>query len=204
MRPNGSVARRLTSDNARERDPGWLPDGRVTFSSDRDGDRDFYAAPVDGAPIQNLGEEIGAASPDGRFVVMTECPWEEDCDLVLRRRNGSLVRRLASSPATELQPQFSPGGRRIAFISNRGSRERNPFLVYLIDRRGGAPKVFKKSRYNDDQEGPTFSPDGKSLLYEEYGSLTVGNLATGKTSRFPSGDEPAYYADWQSLPRPGN
>ena len=130
---------------------------------------------------------------------------------------GGRLRPGASPPQRQpgAAPRLLAGGRagaavlprrpRIAFISNRGSRERNPFLVYLIDRRGGAPQVFKKSaRYNDDQEGPTFSPDGKSLLYEEYGSLTVGNLATGKTSRFPSGDEPAYYADWQSLPRPGN
>jgi Tol biopolymer transport system component len=191
---------------AREREPGWLPDGRVAFSSERDGDRDFYAVRIEGeGSIQNLGESVGDASPDGRFVVMTECPWQGDCDLVLRRRDGSFVRRLAPSPAEEREPQFSPDGRKIAFTSNRGEAARNPFLVYVVDRRGGSPRLVSRSQYEEEQSGPTFSPNGRSLLFSEYGTLVLANLATRERSYFPRDGTPgsAYEPDWQSLPTTG-
>lgn len=64
-----------------------------------------------------------------------------------------------SGIAMNTQPQFSPDGRRIVFISDRSGQEN----VWIINADGTSPRpvyLEEGARYND----PAWSPDGKSIV----------------------------------------
>ncbi len=78
VRPDGSGLRQLTQDAYRNRGPGWLPDGRIVFFSDRGGRFGAWAVRRDGTgrpePVAaNRGEPIHnpLASPDGLWLACT-------------------------------------------------------------------------------------------------------------------------------------
>src|SRR5690349_1892770 len=49
----------------------------------------------------------------------TEIAFEYGGDIWICQKDGSNVRRITSTPATEANPQFSPDGQWLAFSSNR-------------------------------------------------------------------------------------
>ncbi len=94
------------------------------------------------------------------------------------------VGRLTHSPgARDEQPQWSPDGKWIAFLSDPDGREE----VYICDERGGQ---LKKVSDTPTQKGqPRWSPDSKALLYPASDrKLYRYNLDTGKTVVLASGD----------------
>src|SRR5262249_54473100 len=70
------------------------------------------------------------------------------------------VRRLTQTPdVREGQPQWSPDGKYIAFVGDKGGREQ----VWICDERGGNLKQLTDA---DTQKGlPIWAPDSQSLLY---------------------------------------
>lgn len=64
--PQGARLRRLTEDNANDRDPAWSPDGRwLFFSSDRSGIPNVYAIDVQTEHLWQVTHVLtGAARPD--------------------------------------------------------------------------------------------------------------------------------------------
>ncbi len=94
------------------------------------------------------------------------------------------VGRLTHSPgARDVQPQWSPDAKWIAFVSDQGGREE----VWVCDERGGKQK---KVSDEDSQKGQIhWSPDAKSLLYAGTDKkLHRYDLETGKNTVLASGD----------------
>lgn len=83
---------RLTSHSWRDREPAWVDDSTLVFSSDRDGDYDLY--------------RLVSADPD-----------ERDPLLALDFR----VERLTNDPAPERSPVVAPDGERVAFVRGPGA-----------------------------------------------------------------------------------
>jgi len=55
MNSDGSNPRNLTNTpNAEEDDPVWLPDGRILFVGNREGNWDLFAMKKDGSGLVNL------------------------------------------------------------------------------------------------------------------------------------------------------
>jgi Tol biopolymer transport system component len=55
LNADGSGVARLTNNSAEDRSPSWSPDGtRITFDSDRDGNREIYVMNADGSGQTNL------------------------------------------------------------------------------------------------------------------------------------------------------
>jgi Tol biopolymer transport system component len=77
--------------------------------------------------------------------------------------DGSGIRRLRVSPASEGQPDFSPDGGKLAFISNRDG---NP-EIYTIGLDGEGEQ--RLTSWDGWDEFPDWHPDGSRILFESEG-----------------------------------
>lgn len=90
-----------------------------------------------------------------------------------------------NAPAMEAQlSAWSPDGRQIAFM---GKGPRKPWRIYLVHRDGGP--IREASTGDDNQGAPSWSPDGRSLVYANVscsGTQACGvrriDLSRGTTS----------------------
>ena len=91
--------------------------------------------------------------------------------------------RLTQTPgAREVQPEWSPDGKRIAFVSDQSGRDE----IWVCDERGGEAKKISDS---DSQKGQIhWAPDSKALLYTATDKkLYKYDFASGKTSVLAAG-----------------
>ena len=103
-------------------------------------------------------------SPDGRFVAYTVGDAEMDANRIARNiwvvstTPGSQPRQLTQS-GHDTRPQWSPDGKKIAFLSGRDGAGQ----IYLISAQGGnATKVTSLSGGADNEK---WSPDGKTIAF---------------------------------------
>jgi TolB protein len=89
---------------------------------------------------------------------------------------------LTSGKHLNLQPSWSPDGRRLAFVSNRGGRH----AVYLMQADGS--RVEKLTRSERMESAPSWSPDGKAIAFfsvstdaNSVAELQIYNLRTRKS-----------------------
>jgi TolB protein len=74
-------------------------------------------------------------------------------------REGGNVRRITNSSAIDTEPVFTPDGKSIYFVSDRGGSPQ----IYRVAASGGpADRVTFNGNYNIS---PALSPDGRTLAY---------------------------------------
>ena len=164
VRRFGGATTQVTTNPADDWNPQFLPDGRLAFYSDRDGDTDAYA--LRGGKLSRIGEEIAVAGPDGRRIAKVRCP-RRQCDIYLYRRDGSLIRQLTSTPGPELDPAFSPDGRRILFVAQSRKPSPRPEWVVHVMRADGSRERQVTRQSGRWQFEPAWSTDGRFVVYNE-------------------------------------
>ena len=103
-------------------------------------------------------------SPDGRMVVYTQRRVDLEAntqprDIYVVPVEGGVPRRLTTEGTINERPRWSPDGRRIAFISNRGGSRQ----IWTMRADGsGAQAVTELAT---EASGVIWSPDGKYLLF---------------------------------------
>jgi Tol biopolymer transport system component len=101
-------------------------------------------------------------SRDGKWVAYVSYP---DKSLWRARIDGS--ERLQLAPPYAFLPRWSPDGTQIAYTDQSG----RPWKVFLISMQGGTPQeIFAESQHQGD---PSWSPDGKQLVFGRVGWLTA-------------------------------
>ena len=113
---------------------------------------DSYLGGLSAGPI--------AFSPDGKWVAYVSYPemtlWKSRTDL-------SEKMQLTFPPVRVYGPQWSPDGSQIAFGNVQFHR---PPKVYLVSASGGdSPKQIAPSNIGDVDTDPTWTPDGKSIIF---------------------------------------
>ena len=109
-------------------------------------------------------------------------------DLWVVAKEGGTARPVASPPGYEGSPRFSPDGKTIYFVSDRGGSPQ----IYRVAVGGGAPeRVSFSGNYNIS---PTVSPDGRSLAFVTRlnGSqfrICVMDLASGVVQQISDGSD---------------
>ncbi|MCS6946447.1 MAG: S9 family peptidase, partial [Steroidobacteraceae bacterium] len=114
--------------------------------------------------LQRLGEP--SIAPDGRFVVLPVTRYDIDAnksltDLWLVPTDGSAPRQLTTDAAADTQPEISPDGRRVAFVSKRGDDTENQIYVIAVD--GGEAR--RVTNVPTGAELPKWFPDGRRIAF---------------------------------------
>ncbi len=99
-----------------------------------------------------------AYSKDCQWVAFTKFP---DYSIWKARPDGSERVRLTSGGMESHQPHWSPDGSRIAYM---GQNAQGQWHIFLVSSSGGRPEELTTG---DDGGVPTWSPDGRSLIFGE-------------------------------------
>jgi dipeptidyl aminopeptidase/acylaminoacyl peptidase len=109
-------------------------------------------------------------SPDGTQVLYTVAQWEPEQDRMERRTRVWKVATNGSAPARQItygersdtQPQWSPDGKFISFVSSRGGAEAKT-QIYLLPADGG--EAFQLTDAKENVNAYAWSPDSTRLVY---------------------------------------
>lgn len=185
-RPDGSDLERLTSADGYDAEATIGPDGRVVFTSVRDGDMEIYSMKGDGTDVRRLTHRPGPDggpfySRDGKQIVFRGRPSEgaeladytsllkdglwrpTTLEIYVMNADGSNVRQVTRLGKASFAPYFTPDGRRIIFASNSHDPKGRDFDLYLVNVDGtGLERVTWNPTFDSF---PMFSPDGKKLVF---------------------------------------
>ena len=184
---DGTNLRRLTDTPGYDAEATIGKDGRIVFTSVRDGDMEIYSMNGDGSDVRRLTRRPGPDggpfySADGRQIVfrgraIPPGPELDDYQSLLRKelwrptkleifvmdRDGSNLRQVTRMGAASFAPFFLPDGRRIIFASNVGDPKGRNFDLYLVNDDGTG---LERVTWNETFDGfPMFSPDGRQLVF---------------------------------------
>jgi Tol biopolymer transport system component len=141
-------------------------EGKIVFTSNRDGNQEIYVAAADGSTVARLTNDKAyddqpALSPDGKSVVFVSNR-DGNNELYVIGVNGTGLRRITDTAYPEIDPSFSPDGRWIIYTSMaEGDKD-----IVRIPLAGGEPEVLVTGE--GDQFMARMAPDG-ALVYVENG-----------------------------------
>ena len=186
--PDGSNLRPLTTTPGYDAEATMGPNGRIVFTSVRDGDMEIYTMAGDGSDVKRLtnlpGPDGGAFfSPDGTqivfrgrhpkagtpefteyFALLKEGLWRPtSTELYIMNADGSQLRQITDNGAANFAPFWTPDGKRIIFSSNLHNVKGRNFDLFLINADGTG---IEQVTHHPDFDGfPMFSPDGQTLVF---------------------------------------
>jgi Tol biopolymer transport system component len=184
---DGSGERWLTSSPGYDAEATIAPDGRIVFTSHRDGDLDLYLLDAGGANLRRLTDRPGYDggpffSWDGRHIVWRAWHPPDPSELAEYRAllaqglvrpnraelfvmdaDGTGIRQVTGNGSANWAPSLHPDGERIVFSSNLHDPGRFDFALYLVrrDGRGLERLTFAESFASF----PMFAPDGRRLVF---------------------------------------
>ncbi len=154
----------------------WSPDGKyLVLAAKREAQDDIVIIDVERGNEHdrirvNLNGVTGPAfSPDGRQIVFSG----QDgglSDLYIVNVDGSGLRRLTNDKYAELQPAWSPNGKTIAFVTDRGPKTDFETLAFgnlriaLYHLDSGTLEVLPRMEEGKNIS-PQWAPDGRSLAF---------------------------------------
>jgi len=156
----------------------WTPDGkRVVFNWRSDGQFNLYWQPADGSqPMERLTtsgyrQDPGSFSPDGATLAFLEFRPETGEDILLLDLRNRRVMPFLNSRANEIQPEFSPDGRGMAYGADESGRDD----VYV------RPYPGPGGKWLISQEGgtePVWARNGKQLFYRRQNQVWEVDVRT--------------------------
>lgn len=154
---NGGEAEKITDEESPVSQFRWAPDGKSIGYIVRD-------TPKDKAEREKRKKEKFDA-----IVVDSDFSYSHLWTISLDKKEK---RRITEGPFTAAEPQWSPDGRWIAYVVNRGGSQESTFTdisedrnsnIFIISAQGGQPRQLTTNRGPDSQ--PRWSPDGKQIAY---------------------------------------
>jgi TolB protein len=205
-KPDGSDLKQLTKAPGYDAETTISHNGKLVFTSKRDGDLDIYTMDRNGKNVKRLTNELGYDggpfwSYDGKQIVYRAYHPQTDkekadyiallkqnlirpttLEIMVMNADGSNQRQVTHLNKASFAPYFFPDGKRIIFSSNVADPKGRDFDLYKVNVDGTG---LERITYNDTFDGfPMFSPDGKKLVF-----------ASNRNAK-TRGDTNIFIADW--------
>jgi len=175
----------LSSGPGRNDSPVWSPDGtRVIFSSNRDGNTDFFVKTVgDASPEQPFFRSpVPFKSPvswsaDGKWIIVTELdPGTTQNVWLLPATGGNELKPLVVGPRRDLGGPVSPDGHWLAYLSDETGR----YQLYVQPFPAPGRRVQVST---DGAIGASWRRDGRGLFFfgDDGRSLWRVDVSAGAT-----------------------
>ena len=204
-----NARKRLTFDKGEDSIPLWSPDGqRIAFSSNRHGEISVYSKaadgtgkeePVDGSAVPGTSTFPLSWSGDGKTMVLMESfstAGVSDFGIgALATIGDRKYRPLLKEKYHEFQPQISPNGRWMAYVSNETGRAE----IYVRP----FPDV-DSGRWQVSTEGgnsPLWSRNGQELFYRNGNAVMAVAVRTEPTFDIVGTPQPLFRGAYLSQPR---
>ncbi len=177
----GGGTKRITHTlDSHEWSPMWSPDGaRIVYAEQdpADGGTSIVTVKADGTGHRVVWSASHGSgynpswSPDGDRILLTavsSAPGDPVVfDLATVRADGTGRRWLTDTPANELAGDWSPDGKRVAFVESAAV---GPDIRLLSMRATGGGRTLVSDRARIALMRPLYTPDGKRLVLGRYDS----------------------------------
>ena len=181
MALGGGEARRLTNLQNGVTSFQWSPDGSRFLALSRSGPTDDTKSPSD---VRHYAHSNYKFNDTGWFDDKRSHIWVVDA------ATGKATQITSGDDWNDTDPQWSPDGRRIAFVSDRTGKafdEGHNTDVWVIDANGGPLTKISDHETGDNQ--PRWSPDGQTIAFvssvpeKSHAKIWLASSAGGSTSK---------------------
>lgn len=194
----------VTTGDGTEWDPALSPDGNeIAFVSEQSGNPEIWIVDAAGGPAQPVTDSPGldespAWFPDGRTIAFVSDRGGSQSIWRVARRGGLPTLLLANA----WDPAISPDGRMIAFARAVGPGQTRIGVASVVDT-SDARLLTDAEDGLWVQQKPAWSPDGRTLCYQDQENLWVvpsgGGAARRLTADATGESEPAFTPDGRFL-----
>ncbi|MFY9621512.1 MAG: PDZ domain-containing protein [Pyrinomonadaceae bacterium] len=210
----GGVPRRLTYHPGGDQLSGWTPDGKsVLFVSGRQAESgrtgQLFTMAIDGVnptlvPLPMAYE--GSYSPDGARIAYVPLPrsfqaWKRyrggtATPVYIANLSDSSVERIPRTDSNDFNPMWPSGdSRKVYFLSDR----EGTITLFAYDT---VSKRISEAIENDGLDIKSASASADAIVYEQFGSINLYDLKSGKTKRVPvtiNADIPSVRAKYEKV-----
>jgi Tol biopolymer transport system component len=175
--------------------------GKIVFTSTRNGPLGIFTMDSDGANVQSIaaGNEP-AWSPDGKRIAFSSVL--ANSEIFVMNADGSGIQQLTIFPDDEFQPSWSPDGKKIVFTRFVGGVSSQIFTMDVIP--GIVPTQLTSVGNN---HSPEWSPDGTSIVFltdrdgmtEVYTMNPDGSAPTRLTTNGDDEYQPSWSPDGSQI-----
>jgi TolB protein len=150
--------------------PTWSPDGsKLALALSKDGHYQVYGVNVDGSGMRRLSNSNGIDtepqfSADGQSIYFTS-DRSGGPQIYKMSASGGNATRVTFNGSYNISPRLSSDGKTLAWISQRDGG----YSLYAMDLASG-----QEQRLADGATEPSFSPNGKYIMYATKGGGRTG------------------------------
>ncbi|WP_036165586.1 Tol-Pal system beta propeller repeat protein TolB [Massilia sp. 9096] len=145
--------------------PAWSPDGsKLALALSKTGNTQIFVVNADGSGMHRVSNSSGIDteprfSADGQSLYFTS-DRSGGPQIYKMSANGGQATRVTFNGSYNISPRVSPDGKTLAWISQRSGG----FSLYAMDLASG-----QEQRLADGATEPSFSPNGKYIMYATKG-----------------------------------
>jgi len=164
---SNNVAHQITDELSDARQPDWAPDGqRIVFQAYRDGNWHIWSIGRDGQGLRQhtfglFDDREPAWSHDGSRIIFSS-DRSGNYDIWELNVASSLTTQITKGPMPDFAPVFSPDSSAIAYV-----RSQDPGEQIFVRQADGTERAV--AQVEGEIAGPSFSPDGSHLIFNEIG-----------------------------------